>query len=36
MPRKKKQHWEAGSIFLLPLQDEEFGLGQVIAREHEL
>lgn len=36
MPRKKKQHWDAGSIFLLPLQDEEFGLGQVIAHEYEL
>lgn len=36
VPRRNTQNWEEGSVFLVPLSDGDYGVGQVIAREREL
>ncbi|WP_312316797.1 Imm26 family immunity protein [Stenotrophomonas sp.] len=36
MSRKKRQKWGVGSVFVVPLKDGEYCVGQVIVREREL
>lgn len=33
MARRKRQTWDVGSYFVVPLQDGTFGLGQIISHE---